>query len=406
MRMILTKTQSDQGQVPVSPIFAWNMSSQARVKVNQGGTSSGKTYGILEVIFTKLLENPGWIATIIGQDIPNLKKGALRDFEERILVANPWYWGYIAQYNKTERTFRLNNGSKMEFTSFADDQDARSGKREIAFFNEANGITWPIYQQVALRTTREIYIDYNPTAPFWVHERLINQPNVEVFYSNFLDNPFLDEVIIDEIWSLKDTDLEAWKVYGLGKTGDIAELVHEKAEVVPFLPQYMKRRAYGLDFGYRAHPTALIECGLVNEREVYLEEKIYLHRMKTRDLDITLRALGIPKTRPIYADSADGRAVDDLQERGWNIIPVPKGPDSVKYGIGLLNQYDLHITERSGNLLNERTKYRYKLDKATGNITNQVIDAFNHGWDAARYWAMMNLKPLAPLNYTWSGATA
>ena len=257
-----------------------------------------------------------------------------------------------------------------------------------------------------MRTSEEIFIDYNPTAPFWAHERLIPDPSVSTFYSNFTHNPYLDPNIADEIWGLQEEDLEAWKVYGLGKTGDIAELVHEDVTIVSEMPTYLKRRAYGLDFGYRAHPTALIECGLANERDIYFDEKFYLHRMKTRDLALTMKALALPKTRPVHADGADGRAVDDLQERGYNIQPVIKGPDSVKYGISLLNQYNIHITERSLNMLNERTKYRHKTDRHTGNVTNQVVDAFNHAWDAARYWGMMNLTPLRPIAYTWQGGTA
>lgn len=391
--------------IETSPIFQWNYNSRARIKVNQGGTSSGKTFGILEVLFFRLIEKKRF-ATVIGQDIPNLKKGALRDFKERVLVKNEWMNQYIASYHKTDRIFTFKNGSQLEFTSFEDEQDAKSGKRNIAFLNEANGIDYKIYKQVSIRTSEEIFIDYNPTAPFWVHERLIPDPKVQTFYSNFTHNPYLNEAIEDEIWDLQHQDLEAWKVYGLGKTGDIAELVHEKVTVVDEMPRYLKRRAYGLDFGYRAHPTALIECGLANERDIYFDEKFYLHRMKTRDLALAMQALGFPKSRPIHADGADGRAVDDLLERGYNIKPITKGPDSVKYGTSLLNQYNIHITQRSVNMLNERTKYRHKTDKHTGNVLNEVIDAFNHAWDAARYWGMDNLKPLRPIAYNWQGANA
>ena len=47
--------------------------------VNQGGTSSGKTYSIMQVLFTLAIENAAWTITVVGQDMPNLKKGAIRD---------------------------------------------------------------------------------------------------------------------------------------------------------------------------------------------------------------------------------------------------------------------------------------------------------------------------------------
>lgn len=403
--MTLTKTYRG---FETSVVFDWNYKHQARIKINQGGTSSGKTYSILQVIFIRLIEKKR-IATVVGQDIPNLKKGALRDFEQRILPANPWMNDYIESYNRSDRVFKFKNGSILEFTSFSDFQDAKNGKREISFFNEANGIPWAIYEQVALRTTEEVFLDYNPSSPFWAHERLMSLDNSVTFYSNFTHNPFLPQSTIDEIRALKETDIETWKVYGLGKTGTISEAVFEKVTVIEKMPKHLKKEGYGIDFGYRADPTALLHCGLANEKDIYFDELIYTRRMKTKDIADSFDALKIPKRTRICADGADGRAVDDLKLRGYNIQAADKGPGSIIYGINLLNQYNIFITERSVNMLEEQKKYRYKIeskgDKA-GQILNQPIDAFNHAWDAARYWAIMNLKPAAKVRRTFRGGLA
>jgi hypothetical protein len=63
-----------ENKLSVTDVFHWNYESNARIKINQGGTYSGKTYAILQVIFMRLLEKKR-IATVVGQDIPNLKKG-------------------------------------------------------------------------------------------------------------------------------------------------------------------------------------------------------------------------------------------------------------------------------------------------------------------------------------------
>lgn len=343
--------------------------------------------------------------TVVGQDIPNLKKGALRDFKDRILVDNPWMNNFILNYHKTDRIYTFKNGSQLEFSSFKDEQDAKSGKRDIAFFNEANGITHPIYKQIAMRTTEEIFLDYNPTSEFWVHDHIITDPRAVNFYSNFTHNPFIDENVKAEILGLKDTDLEAWKVYGLGKTGAIAELCIENMEVVPEMPKHLKKRGYGMDFGYRADPSTLVDCGLLNGNEIYLDEKFYLYNMKMDDMDLAFQSMGIPRTRNIFADPADPRVIDYLKDKRWKIVEAIKGADSIKYGLALLNQYKIFVTERSLNAINERKRYRYKLDKKTGKVLNEPIDAFNHFWDAARYWAMMNLKPLRKIRHTYRGMT-
>lgn len=398
-------SQTIKARLKTSPVFGWNFTSGARTKINQGGTSSGKTFSILQVIFMRLIQAPQ-IATVVGQDIPNLKKGALRDFQQRVLPENTWMYEYIEQYHATDRIYRFKNGSLLEFNSYENFQDAKNGKREILFANEANGIPWPIFEQLEMRTTKEIFLDYNPSEAFWAHERLMPRQDAITFYSNYRNNPWVDPAIVDYLLSLKDTDIETWSVYGLGKTGSVLELVYSKADIVPEMPKFLKRRGYGLDFGYRADPTTLIELGLANEKDLFLNEIFYTYRMGNEAINLAMEALGIPKTAPIYADSADPKACDDLKNYGWRIIPVEKGNDSVRYGIQLLQQYNLHITERSYNIQNERTKYKYKTDKISGQITNEPIKAFDHTWDAARYYAQYNLKPLRNINSRFRGATA
>lgn len=398
-------TQQIGARLITSPVFDWNYESRARTKVNQGGSSSGKTFGILQVIFCRLTEKRR-VATVVGETIPHLKKGALRDFQDTILGDNPWMNHYIASYNKTDRKFTFINGSILEFNSYQDAQDAKGARRDILYINEANGVAWPIFEQLEMRTREEVFIDYNPTAEFWAHERVIPRQNAVTFYSNFTHNPFLDDVTREYLLSLKDTDYETWLVYGLGKTGAIAELVHEKITIVKKMPRYLKRRGYGLDFGYRANPSALVECGLKNERDLYIDERFYVHRMKTADMAITMKMIGINRQKKIFADPADGRAIDDLSDRGWRMIGAVKGQDSVSYGIQLLNQYNLFVTERSLNLINEQKRYRHKTDKNTGKIINDVVKAWNHGWDATRYYGVMNLKPIRKINSRWRGAVA
>lgn len=403
--MTSTLSRSNNVRLRTTPVFAWNYTSTARTKINQGGTSSGKTYAILQVIFLRLIDRQR-VATVVGQDIPNLKKGALRDFQSRILPENPWMNEYIQGYNKTERTYTFKNGSLLEFTSYKDAQDAKNGKRDILFANEANGVPWPIFEQLEMRTSEEVFVDYNPTAAFYAHERLMPRHNSVTFYSNFTHNRFIDDSVREYILSLRETDIESWKVYGLGKTGAIHNLVFPKIKVVKTMPKFLKKRAFGLDLGYRASPTALIECGYANERDLYLHERFYLHNMKTDDIHLTFKAMGLRKgVHKIFADPADPRAIDDLKAYGWKIIEAIKGADSVNYGIQLLNQYNIHITATSLNLLNEQRKYSFKEDK-NGKMTNDPIKAWDHGWDATRYYGAMNLKPLRRIYSSWRGAVA
>ena len=174
----------------VSVLFEANYHTTAEIVVNQGGTSSGKTYAILQVLMLYAVAQRRKVITVVGQDIPNLKSGALRD-AMKITDESDTLKNAILSYNKSERVFQFRNGSIIEFRSYADPQDAKSGKRDYLFINEANGISWDIYQELSLRTKTRVYIDYNPNAEFWVHDRLIGRKHVQLIISDHRHNPFL-----------------------------------------------------------------------------------------------------------------------------------------------------------------------------------------------------------------------
>ena len=85
-----------------SEVFKSNYSATDKVVVNQGGSSSGKTYSILQVLFLRAIEHPRSVTTIVGETIPNLKSGALRD-AQTIVANSPILTKLIASYNATDR---------------------------------------------------------------------------------------------------------------------------------------------------------------------------------------------------------------------------------------------------------------------------------------------------------------
>ena len=377
-----------------SPLFEWNLypelyapvdASKKVVVVNQGGTSSGKTYTILQVLFRLAIHSPGLTITVVGQDIPNLKRGAIRDAKN--IVGNDEYIiQQIEGYNGTDKVYNFKNGSIIEFTSYADEQDAKNGKRDILFINEANGIPYSIYNQLNIRTTYRTYLDYNPTSEFWVHEKVLPLDNVAFFISNYEHNPFISPNIVDEILRLKEIDPQLWRVYGEGQTGKIEGLVFNY-RVVDQLPEYLDKVGFGMDFGFTNDPTTLIRCGL-SDGEIYLDEYIYQTNLTNNDINLLMQDEGVSKKDSIFADSADPKSIRELYLMGWNITGAEKGADSIMHSINLLKSYGtINITKRSKNMLKEAQAYKWKIDK-TGEKTNKPIDAFNHAWDAVRYWAL------------------
>ena len=123
--------------------------------------------------------------------MPNLKVGAMRD-TETIFSDSEWLQGFFT-WNRSDYTIKGQNGSLIEFKSYDGEQDAKNGKRDYLFINEANGITYGIYWQLAIRTRRQIFIDYNPSARFWVHEQVMGREGVKLIISDHRSNMFLTD---------------------------------------------------------------------------------------------------------------------------------------------------------------------------------------------------------------------
>jgi phage terminase large subunit len=377
------------------------------VLVNQGGTWSSKTISILQCLFTEGLENPGEFITVAGQDIPNLKVGALRDMQ-RIIANSPKAQRYIKSYNKSERIYTLTNGTVIEFNSYDSWQDAKSGKRDRLFVNEIN---FPgakaIYRELAMRTAKKIYLDYNPNEEFWIHTDLLGEPGVQLIRSDHRHNTFLTDAQHNRIETIPDKEL--WKVYARGMTGKLEGLIFRNWDVVPEIPEGAKLIGTGMDFGFTNDPSTLIDV-YIQSGELWLDERLYEYgltnvpiegvEVQPRNISGILYELGFTGGNHIVADSAEPKSIYELQMAGWAVIPAKKGPDSVRTGIDVLKRYKMHITRRSANLKKELSSYKWKVDR-NGKTLNEPVDFNNHLLDPLRYVALDALGgDVAPGKYS------
>jgi phage terminase large subunit len=104
-----------------------------------------------------------------------------------------------------------------------------------------------------------------------------------------------------------------------------------------------------------------------------------------------MKALNVNPRATIYADSAEPKTIEEILRSGFNCRPTVKGADSINFGISILQEQSILITETSVNLIKEFRNYTWDKDK-NGQKLNKPIDDFNHGIDATRYFAMMELK--------------
>lgn len=359
-----------------------------RVRVVQGGTSSSKTFSIIPILITYAAQNAGAEISIVAESIPHLRRGAIRDF----IKIMEWTGNFNPErWNRSTLTYTLANGSFIEFFSGDQPDKMRGARRDVLFVNEANNIAFETYMQLAMRTRKFIYIDYNPTAEFWAHKELIGQPNVDFIILTYRDNEALESAIVKEIEAARDRPdpywQNWWRVYGLGEVGSLQGVVFNNWQQVESMPSTFKWKAYGLDWGYTNDPTAFVEV-MEFDGKLWLNEVLYETGLTNADIAANLNAY---KQWETIADSAEPKSVEDLRRHGFRIRPCKKGPDSVRIGLDKMQQMPIMVTSSSTNLIKELRGYVWRTEK-DGAKTNEPIDYFNHAIDAARYCIMEKLN--------------
>jgi len=59
-----------------------------RKKIVQGGTSAGKTFGILPILIDRAIRTPNVEISVVSESIPHLRRGALKDFLKIMMMTN------------------------------------------------------------------------------------------------------------------------------------------------------------------------------------------------------------------------------------------------------------------------------------------------------------------------------
>jgi phage terminase large subunit len=360
-------------------VFRHLVNSQKKIIVEQGGTRSGKTYNILMwLIFDYCMNNKGKIVSIVRKTFPAVRASVMRDFFEILSKCNMYSEEF---HNKSQFEYYL-NGNTIEFMSVDQPQKVRGRKRNILFINEANELDLEDWRQLLLRTTEKVILDFNPSDEFhWIYDEVLIREDVEFYQTTYKDNPFLEQVVIDEIERLKTIDENYWRVYGLGERGQNRSTVFQF--IIADIPETAKLKSYGLDFGFSADPSSLVAF-YIDGDTIYFDELIYQTGMTNIDIGNAIKSIGIDRRDVIWADSAEPKSIHELYQFGYNVKGTVKGSDSINVGIDMMRRYTIALTKRSLNLIKEFRNYKYIEDKM-GRLTNKPVDAFNHGIDACRY---------------------
>ena len=355
-----------------------------RIRVVKGGTSAGKTICILLILIDYAIKNKGKEISVVSESIPHLRRGAFKDFCQLLKGLGRYNDN---QLNKSVLKYTFTNGSYIEFFSTDQSDKLRGARRTDLYINECNNVPFDAYNQLAVRTSGTVWLDYNPSSLFWVDKEIIGQEDADYITLTYKDNEVLDQTIVKEIEKARDKGKTStywanwWRVYGLGETGSLEGVCIPDWKEIDNIPQEARLLAYGMDFGYSVDPTTLIALYKWNNAYIY-DEVLYKKGMLNRDISRFLSQADIKEN--IVADSAEPKSIAELQGYGHNIHGVTKGRDSVVYGLNLMNQNEIYVTARSKNLKRELGGYVWAKDKE-GNQLQKPTGLHPDCIDAARY---------------------
>jgi phage terminase large subunit len=358
-----------------------------RIKIIQGGTSAGKTFGIIPILIDKAATNPNIEISIVAESIPHLRRGALKDFLNIMKWTNRFF---DDRFNKSLLRYEFANGSYIEFFSADDSSKLRGARRDILYINECNNVTFESYNELSIRTKQEIYLDFNPANEFWVHTELKNEADSDFLILTYQDNEALDERIVKEIEKNRDKAKTSsywdnwWRVYGEGLIGMLEGVVFSNWKIIDKIPEDARLLGVGLDFGFTVDETAIIEVYNYNGQRI-LNEICYQTGLVNTEI-----AKKLQKNVIAYADSSEPKSIEEIRRTGQLIKGVTKGNDSINFGIQIMQSQEYLVTSKSTNLIKELRSYCWDKDK-TGKQLNKPTGSMNHAVDAVRYHEMESL---------------
>ncbi len=376
-----------------------------RYLVLWGGGGSGKSWFAAEKILVRILVamSRGYRHKFLclRKTQPAARRSIFALFKQYI---DDWGLRKLCEINQAQMTITFKGGSQIIIGGMDDPEKIKSIEGVTGVWvEEATEFTQAEFTQVDLRLRgqtvayKQIILSFNPIdEQSWVKKRFFDyaEPKAVLHHSTYLDNRFIDAEYAEMLEALIKIDRNYYEVYCLGKWGVLKGLIYENWEQITEWPRRKDFDCYGdgLDFGFTNSPSALVDVGFIGDN-LYVRERIYEKGLTNPDICNRLDSLDVSSNDVICADSAEPKSIMEISQGGYKIIGSIKGPDSVKYGIQRVKQYQIKVFHESVNVIKELKVYKWAEDK-DGNTLDKPVEFMNHAMDAMRY-IVAHLKGLS-----------
>jgi phage terminase large subunit len=362
-----------------------------RYKVVYGGRGSGKSITVADALIAKAMTEKTII--ICGREFQESIKDSVHSLlKNRINDHGLADWFEIQR----DKIICTATGTEFIFKGLRHNIESIKSVYGIGYLWIEEGSTisresWETIKPTVREEGSEIWITFNPrfeSDPIY-NDFVTNQhPDAFVMKVNWSDNKHFPKVLNDErLHALKfntDTYPHIWE--GELLTHTKAQILNGKWRVADFEPQADWDGAYfGMDHGFATDPMTLVKCWIA-DRTLYIEKERFGHGIEIADMVEFVEGMPEAVNHSIRADSARPEINSHLRNAGLNVVSVEKWAGSVEDGITFLRSFDEIVIHSScTHIIEEARLWSYKTDRLTGDIMPQVVDDYNHGWDAVRY---------------------
>jgi phage terminase large subunit len=365
-----------------------------------GGRAGGKSHEVAEALIDLCSRVKKRV--VCGREFQT----SIRDSSYALLVKKIKAHRSAGEWKITDTELRHKNGTLITFIGIARNPDSAKSLEGADLF-------WGEEAQTFSLTSLEILIptirEHGSMLIFTANPRFADDPVPRLamieserpealFYkvSCFEDNPHLyrSRLMNDLRKSFRSSPRfrHVWRG-DLDRNSEL-RIINHKVGRPPVAAR--PKTFYGVDFG-ATDPTAFVRVhvwpaaalGLSEDEQGILYVDMEFHQPCKSNREIVK---GVTTTCPelvegrweLKADSADPKAIEELNAAGIPTRGAVKGPGSVEAGLRTIADHEVWISPECPEAIRAAENYRWKADRR-GKALNVPDHAFSHLWDAVRY---------------------
>lgn len=375
-----------------TPAWAEPLLAPARYKGAHGGRGSGKSHFFAELLVEEHVSNQSQRSVCIREVQKSIKMSA------KLLIENKIEQLGVGEYFEVQDSIiKSRKGGGMMIFQGMQNHTADSIKSlegfDRAWIEEAQSVSHrslELIRPTIRKPNSELWFSWNPylnTDPIDVLLRGENPPpDSTIVQVNYMDNPWLPDVLRAEMEYDRGRDLDKYEHVWLGGYVKNTEArVFKNWRVEDFETPKDAIHRLGADWGFSVDPTCAVRCHIVG-RKLYVDYEAYRVGCDITDTPELFMTIPEAEKWAMTADSARPETISHLRKNGFpRIMPAVKGARSLEEGVEWLKSFEIVVHPRCRHTIEELTSYSYKTDPLTGSVLPVLQDKDNHVIDALRY---------------------